>query len=352
MNGEALDVVLFAPLAPLFGLVLFWFIQLLFIEFQKGLLNQLRGTHDSLIRFTNFIGVFFQTVCHALGYTLTRSGISSFYLSVDYGKVNPKKEKSGVFEWLVNMFLFVGPFFLPPFLLLAYFFLLNDLGISLMGQTSFTFAENMIVFGSNLFEFTKYFSFFLVTIDLFHPAHFGFFLCFILLGLGIRPSYLGKRPMEKVDIFYDLKNIRYNILHKPRYVLLGLLCVYLFSYVNVLFEQSFYVAVFSFFTWASILAIFALIYAEILVFWIYVIDEFPLGFRILTLLLLPSSYIVLRIIFYVLSWPFAALIGFWGAIGITASITVILLYHLTNKFKTWLSMNLMHGMSGGKNNGR
>lgn len=348
MSGEALDVVIFAPLAPIFGLVLFWFIQLLFIELQKELLNKLRGFHDPLIRFTNFIGVFFQTVCHALGYTLTRSGISSFYLSVDYGKVDPKKKKSGVFEWLVNMFLFIGPFFLPPFLLLAYFFLLSDHGFPLMMQNSFTFAENLIVFGSNLFEFTSDFVFFLGSIDLFHPAHVGFFLLFILLGLGIRPSYIGKRPMEKVDIFYDLKNIRYNVLHKPLYIVIGLLSAYIFSYMNVFLGQSLYVAVFSFFGWASILAIFALVYAEVLLFWMYVLDDLPIGFRVLLLLMLPVSYVLLRLLFFVFSWPFAAQIGFWGAVGVTVFFTFFLLHRLTNKFKTLLSMNSMRRKRGGK----
>jgi len=348
MSGEAFDVVVFAPLAPIFGLILFWFIQLIFIEIQKSLLNQLRSSHDALIRFTNFIGIFFQTICHALGYTLTRSGISSFYLSVDYGKVDPKKKKSGVFEWLVNMFLFVGPFFLPSFLLLAYFFLLSNDGFTVLAQSEFTFAENFIVFGSNLFGFTKELVFFLGSIDLFHPGHLGFFLLFILLGLGIRPSYIGKRPMEKVDMFYDLKNIRYNILHKPVYILIAILGAYIFSYLNVFFGQSLYVSMFSFFGWASILAIFALIYAEVLLFWVYVLDDLSVGFRVLTLLTLPICYILLRVLFYLLSWPFAAQIGFWGSVGITVFITIMLLYRLTNKFKTLLSMNSIRGKSGGK----
>ena len=348
MSGEAFDVVVFAPLAPIFGLILFWFIQLIFIEIQKSLLNQLRSSHDALIRFTNFIGIFFQTICHALGYTLTRSGISSFYLSVDYGKVDPKKKKSGVFEWLVNMFLFIGPFFLPSFLLLAYFFLLSNDAFAIMAQSEFTFAENFIGFGSNLFGFTKDLVFFLGSIDLFHPGHLGFFLLFILLGLGIRPSYIGKRPIKKVDMLYDLKNIRYNILHKPVYVFIAILGAYIFSYLNVFFGQSLYVSMFSFFGWASILAIFALIYAEALLFWVYVLDDLSVGFRVLTLLTLPLSYILLRILFYLLSWPFAAQIGFWGSVSITVFITIMLLYRLTNKFKTLLSMNSIRGKSGGK----
>lgn len=348
MNKEALDVVLFAPLAPLFGLVLFWFIQLLFIEMQKKLLNRLKPSHDALIRFTNFIGIFFQTVCHALGYTLTRSGISSFYLSVDYGKVDPKKEKSGVFEWLVNLFLFLGPFFLPSFLLLAYFFLLSDNGIILLAQDQFTFAENFIVFGSNLYHFTEEFFVFLVTIDLFHPAHLGFFLLFIILGLGIRPSYIGKRPVEKVDMFYDLKNIRYGLLQKPLYVFLLILGAYVFSYVNVFFGQSLYVSIFSFFGWASILAICALLYAELVLFYILTLDDLPVNARYMSLALVPLSYILFRLVFYLFSWPFAPQIAFWGTILVTIISTIILLHRLTNKFKTLTAMKPIRKKRDGK----
>ncbi len=116
MEGSPLDIVIFAPLAPIFGVILFWFIQLLFIESQKYHLSRIKDKHEALIRFTNFLGIFFQTICHALGYTVTRSGISNFYISVDYGKVSPKKEKKGIFEWLSNAFLFIGPFFIPALL--------------------------------------------------------------------------------------------------------------------------------------------------------------------------------------------------------------------------------------------
>lgn len=91
--ASIIDVIIFAPLAPIFGVILFWFIQLLFIESQKYFLSKIRNNHEPLCRFTNFLGILFQTICHALGYTVTKSGISSFYVSVNYGKVAPKKEK-------------------------------------------------------------------------------------------------------------------------------------------------------------------------------------------------------------------------------------------------------------------
>ena len=118
MSISPLDIIIFAPLSPIFGAVLFWFIQLLFIESQKYKLAQINENHEPFCKFTNFIGIFFQTICHALGYTVTKHGISAFYVSVHYGKVSPKKKKTGVFEWLSNGFLFLGPFFIPPFLLL------------------------------------------------------------------------------------------------------------------------------------------------------------------------------------------------------------------------------------------
>ena len=127
MAGSPIDIVVFAPLAPLFGVILFWFIQLLFIESQKYLLSKIRPKHEPLCRFTNFLGILFQTICHALGYTVTKSGISSFYISINYGKVAPKKEKKGVFEWLSNGFLVIGPFFIPASLLLiCVYFLANS----------------------------------------------------------------------------------------------------------------------------------------------------------------------------------------------------------------------------------
>ncbi|MBS3778600.1 MAG: hypothetical protein KGY50_04870, partial [Candidatus Thermoplasmatota archaeon] len=66
------------------------------------------------------------------------------------------------------------------------------------------------------------------------------------------------------------------------------------------------------------------------------------------LLLLPVCYVLLRVLFFMFSWPFAAQIGFWGAVGITVFFTLFLLYRLTNKFKTLLSMNSMRRKRGGK----
>jgi hypothetical protein len=340
MAASPVDIIIFAPLAPILGVLLFWFIQLLFIESQKYMLSQINKNHEPFCRFTNFIGIFFQTVCHALGYTVTNHGISDFYVSVHYGKVAPKKKRTGVFEWLSNGFLFLGPFFIPPFLLLICLFFLIDNGFILDPIETFTFSENLIVFGSNLYHFSSAFFSFIVTIDLMHPGHIGFFLLFILLGLGIRPSYIKEKTLKKVDIFYDLKNIRYNILHKPIYLIFFLLFAYIFSYLAVLFQLNWYVGVFSILGWVSIIAISALLLAHIILLFIKATDLIPGVYRYLSIFAFPVLYVLLRILFFLVPIPYIATISLFCSLGLTMTLVLLLLHRMTNTFKSNEPMNL------------
>jgi len=258
MAGSPIDIVIFAPLAPILGVLLFWFIQMAFIESQKFLLSKIRSKHEPLCRFTNFLGILFQTICHALGYTVTKSGISEIYISVNYGKVSPKKQKKGIFEWLANAFLFIGPFFIPAFLLLICLFLLMGGGFEIstpleLVELKYTFAEQIITFGKSIHVFSQHFFGFLFSIDLLHPGHFGFFLLLIFLGLGIRPSYIGEEKRQKVDMMYDLKNIGSLIVHKPLYIIILFLMAYVFFYISFAFNQNWYVSLFSIFGWLSII---------------------------------------------------------------------------------------------------
>ena len=344
MASSTVDIILFAPLAPILGVLLFWFIQLLFIESQKYMLSKIWGRHKPLCRFTNFLGILFQTICHALGYTVTRSGISSFYISIDYGKVAPKKEKKGIFEWLANGFLFLGPFFIPASLLLIAFsvpYFLVERGFSFATVTDYTFAEGLIAFGTNLHAFAEGFFSFLLNIDLLHPAHLGFFILLIFLGMGIRPSYIGEKKKEKVDMIYDLKNIRYNILHKPLYIILLFLAAYLFFYVSFLLNQNWYVTLFSIFGWLSIIAIVSLIITHAIILLIKTVDEMPGFWRFLSYITLLVSYSIARGIFYLI-YPtgkeFAASVSLLVMIFSTLSVILLLLKYKTNKFKTRTDM--------------
>ena len=113
MAGAPIDIILFAPLAPLLGVLLFWFIQLLFIESNKYFLGKIGKKHEPLLRFTNFIGILFQTICHALGFTVTKSGIAHFKVTVHHGVVKPKKEKKASLNgWLIR-FYSLGLFSFP-----------------------------------------------------------------------------------------------------------------------------------------------------------------------------------------------------------------------------------------------
>ena len=239
MEASPIDIFIFAPLAPIAGVVLLWFIQLLFIESQKYLLQKIKSKHEALCRFTNLLGIIFQTLCHALGYTVTKSGISEFYISVNYGHVAPKKEKKGIFEWVSNFFLFVGPFFIPAFLLLiCLFFLVNNVFEIVIPEhileIKYTIGGQLNIFGANLYNFSAKFFGFLGSIDLLHPGHLGFLLFMIFLGVGIRPTYIGEKKVDKIDMIYDLKNIGFLIKDNPVYVIIVFSFTYIFFYLSLI----------------------------------------------------------------------------------------------------------------------
>ena len=339
MEGSPIDIVVFAPLAPILGVLLFWFLQLLFIESQKMQLNKIRSKHEPLCRFTNFLGILYQNICHAFGYTVTKSGISDFYISINYGKVAPKKEKKGIFEWISNGFLFVGPFFLPAFLLLIYLFLLGFNGFSTnvpvnLVELKYTFGGQIATFGTNLYNFTNNLLNFLVNLDLLHPGQFGFLFFLIILGLGIRPSHIGEQKIDKVDMIYDLKNIWNLISHKPLYVVILFLLSYLIFYMSLLLNQSWYVQIFSILGWVSIISILALLITHCLIFLIRIADELT-GIKKYLLYLTPIiSYILARILFHFIRIDYAYSTSLFMMILSTAIVCLLILRNKTNKFKS------------------
>ena len=343
MEGAPIDIVVFAPLAPIIGLILFWFIQLLFIESEKFLLDKIRPRHEPLCRFTNFLGILFQNINHALGYTVTKSGISDFYISINYGKVAPKKQRKGIYEWISNGFLFVGPFFIPAFLLLlALFFMLNDAFVittpSELIDIKYTFAGQFSTFAVSLHSFSSKFFEFLVNIDLFHPAHFGFIFFMIFLGLGMRPSYIGQEKPEKIDMLYDLKNIWNHIRHKPLYVVILFLISYIFFYLSFFLNQDWYVALFSIFGWVSIISIVALIIGNSILLLIRTTDLIEGRKRLIPYFILPFSYIMIRLLFFYFPIDYINTISLITMILVTALVTYLLIRPKTNKFKTKLNI--------------
>lgn len=348
MDGSPVDIVIFAPLALIFGVILFWFIQLLFIESQKYFLSQISLNHDALIKFSNFLGVLFQTMCHALGYTVTKSGISSFYVSVNYGKVSPKKVRKGLLEWTSNAFLFIGPFFIPGILILICLLFLINSDYFLIYYSGYTFSENFISFGINLYNFSSGFLNFLFTIDLLHPFHLGFLILLIFMGMGIRPSFIGEKNQEKVDMIYDLKNIRYNILHKPVYILILILISYIFFYISILTELNLYITIFTILGWLSIISIVSLIITHMIFLLIKLTDNIKGVSKILPYLVIPVSYVFFRLIFFYYPISYQNSISLLLTIFITSIVLIILLRKNTNKFKSNIDMNSLFKLGKGR----
>ncbi len=351
MDVSPIDIVIFAPLAPILGVLLFWFIQLLFIESEKYLLEKIRPKHEPLCRFTNFLGILFQNICHALGYTVTKSGISDFQINIHYGTVKPKKEKKGIFEWISNGFLFLGPFFIPAFLLLLCLLILMSSGFDTTTPVDYisqkySFAGQMITFGSSLYIFSNNFFNFLINIDLLHPGHFGFLIFMIFLGMGIRPSYIGEKKRKKVDMIYDLRNIYSLIVHHPLYIILLFTTAYLFFYISFWLNQIWYASLFSVLGWLSIISITAIIISNLILILIKKTDEIEGNKRIFPFLVTPMSYILIRALFFYFPADFVYSGSLLFMIFSTFLVTFLLLDNRTNKFKTKINIKLFNRNKG------
>ncbi len=357
MEVSTIDIIIFAPLAPVLGVILFWFIKLLFIESLKFFLDKIRSKHKPLCRFTNFLGILFQTICHAVGYTVTKSGISDVYLSINYGRVAPKKEKKGMFEWVSNAFLFIGPFFIPAFLLLLCLFILipNILQITIPTEIvniKYTFGAQLILFGTNLYLYTQKFFLFLVTdLDLLNPGHFGFFLLLIFLGMGIRPSYIGEKRIDRVDMIYDLKNVWNLTRHKPLYILFLFLISYNFFYISLIFESDWYTLVFTIFGFLSVISIIAIIIAHLLILLINAADKIEGKKKYLPYMALPISYITTRVLFFYFPNDFKNSVSLFIMILSTFLVTIFLL-RKDDRFKTIFNIKWRKKKTEEKKDGR
>jgi hypothetical protein len=344
-----IDAFIGAALGPIAGVITFWFLQLLFIEGQKRLLALLRHQHDAFCRFTNFVGILFQTVCHALGYTVTRSGIASFQVTVDYGKVEPKKEKTGVFEWIAHSFLLFGPFFIPAGLvLLASYFVIGS-GFSIPTVVDFTFVESLTVFGESLARFGTAFLSFLATIDFFNPIHVGFLFILLFFGLGIRPSYIGEARKEKIDMIHDLTRIKNHLVQKPVYILALIVIVYVFYLLTLFLNPQVYVGVFIVFGWMSLTAILALLLTYLVILLIRATDKIRPLWKMLPYVSLIVSYILARIFFLYYPRDNVETLSLLIMVVTTVVITILLIkYKRTNRFKTTTKMKHVRVADGKK----
>ncbi|KYK21640.1 hypothetical protein AYK25_07965 [Thermoplasmatales archaeon SM1-50] len=344
-----IDAFVGAALSPIVGVGTFWFLQLLFIEIQKRMLSKFRRRHEAFCRFTNFVGILFQTICHGLGYTVTRSGIASFQVTVNYGKVEPKKDKTGVFEWISQSFLLFGPFFIPAGLvLLAGYFVIGSRFIFPI-PIEFTFMESLTGFGMSLSSFANAFGLFLVNIDLFNPIHIGFLVVLLFFGLGIRPSYIGEEKKEKIDMIHDLTRIKDHLVQKPLYILAIVVILYVFYLLSLFLNPLVYLAVFIVFGWMSITAIIAILLTYLVILLIRASDEIQPWWKVIPFIMLIGSYVLARVFFLFYHVDNAQTLSILCMIGATAVITLLLIkYKRTNRFKTTTKMKHVRVADGTK----
>jgi hypothetical protein len=344
-----IDSLIGAALAPILGVFVFWFLQLLFIELQKRMLVKLRHRHEVFCRFTNFIGILFQTICHALGYALTRSGIAAFQITVNYGKVEPKKEKKGVFEWVARSFLLFGPFFIPAGMALLFSYVVIGNGFVFSTPAQFTFVGSLTDFGGSLFTFANAFVCFLVTIDLFNPIHVGFLLVILFFGLGIRPSYIVEGRKEKIDMIYDLKHIKNHLVQKPLYLFVVIGIIYVFYLLSLFLNPRLYLAVFSVLGWISLTAIIALLLTYLVIILIRATDGIRAHWKVFPFITLIVSYVLARVFFIYYTVKQVETSSLLVMLLSTLIITILLIkYKRTNRFKTVTKMKHVRVADGKK----
>jgi hypothetical protein len=344
-----IDVLFVAVLAPILGVAAFWFLQLFCIEIQKRILSRLRHRHEAFCRFTNYIGILFQAISQALGYTVTRSGIASFQVSVTYAKVEPKKEKEGVFEWVSHSFLLFGPFFIPAGLVLLVSYFVIGRGFVYPIPVQFTFVESLTGFWTSLFTFAKEYLGFLLNIDLLNPLHVGFVFVLLFFGLGIRPSYIGQDRKEKIDILYDLIHIKDHLVEKPLYILLIILCLYVFYILSLFLNPMVYVGLFTIFGWMSLTAIIAILLTFPLMLLIRATDEIQARWKILPYLTVVVSYVLTRVLLIYFPAKEVEQVSLLVMLLSTVFVTIVLIkYKKTNRFKTTPKMKHMRVADGKK----
>jgi hypothetical protein len=159
---------------------------------------------------------------------------------------------------------------------------------------SYTFSEMLISFGSLLFQFGSRFLILLANLDMFNPFHLAFAVLILLIGLGIRPSYIGE---GRVGMLHDLSTIKRLMLAHPLYFILVLAVLYALSIALFLLKIPLYVLLFAFFGWLALIAIFAILLAHFVVFVIRTSDGLPSFKRFLPFFIPIISYAILRSLF-------------------------------------------------------
>jgi hypothetical protein len=280
---------------------------------------------------------------------VTRSGIAAFQLTVNFGKVSPKKIRTGVFEWIANSFLLLGPFFIPAGLVLLMSYFVIRTGFVLPNLNSYTFLVALTQFSTSITTFATAFVTFLFSIDLFNPIHVGFLVVLIFFGLGIRPSYIGEERKTKIDIISDLKNIKDLIIKKPLYFVVFLASLFIFYYLSLFLHLNWYMTLFSILGWISVTAIFALLLTYLIIALVKATDYIGGWWKAAPYISLPASYICARYVFTLHPVKETGSISLLVMILSTVVVIILLIkYKKTNRFKTGIKMKHMTVEDGKK----
>ena len=142
-------------------------------------------------------------------------------------------------------------------------------------------------------------------------------------------------------MLYELKNVWNLIKNKPSYLIILFLIAYIVFYLSIFFNQNWYVTFFTILGWLSIISIISIIITNLLLYLIKTTDKIPVFWKLIPFIILPVSYILLRLLFFYFPMDYSNTISLLVMIFSTVIITYVLLYTKTNKFKFKFGIKLL-----------
>ena len=127
---------------------------------------------------------------------------------------------------------------------------------------------------------------------------------------------------------------------------------YIFFHVSRFFNQDLYVALFIVFGWLSIISIVSIIISDMIMIFIRTTDEIPRFWNWIPYIMLPTTYVLFRVLFYFISTDYDFSISLLGMILITSIITYILLKSKSDRFKTERDIKSLKKKEKVEKNGR
>lgn len=159
---------------------------------------------------------------------------------------------------------------------------------------------------------------------------------------------MGMQHKEKIDLMYDLTNIKNHLMQHPLYLVLIVAMVYGFYFLSFFLKNNWYLVLFTIFGWISLTAIIAMILAYLVLLLVRITDTIKKPWSVFPYLTIFISYGLFRGLFFMFSLNNMETIALLLMLLCTFIVTILLYKYKTNTFKTHAKMKHMEVEDGKK----